>query len=184
MHWANWTKFLTPLGMDPYLQDVTYKHCVRLLTGYAATVRTGHYGRGHTVTAAKVSTAITAIGQMIALAIGVNPTKLHGTENKLLPRLSQMLDVWRKHDPPPTKKLRVESDLSEFLCHGGKSHTLASPLESAVWDLTVIAFYYLLHGGEYTTKGSRNSSKQTVQFKLEDVTFFRKDNRGQLHQLG
>jgi hypothetical protein len=39
----------------------------------------------------------------------------------------------------------------------------------------MIAFYYLLQVGEYTVKGSRNNTKQTVQFKYEDVTFFKKN---------
>ncbi len=42
----------------------------------------------------------------------------------------------------------------------------------------MIAFYYLLRAGEYTIKGSRNSTKQTVQFKYEDVSFFKKNTRG------
>jgi hypothetical protein len=169
--------------MDTYLQGVPYEQRVRLLTGFAAAVRGGFYGRGRTVTASTVSTAITAVGQMIALAVGINPTKLPGGDNKLLPRLSQMLDEWRKTDPPPTKKLPIEADIPEFLCELGNSDS-ASPVEAAVGDLTVIAFYYLLRVGEYTTKGTRNSSKQTVQFKLEDVTFFCKDASGNLRQLG
>ena len=48
----------------------------------------------------------------------------------------------------------------------GTAHT------RAVGDLS---FYYLLHIGEYTVKGKRNNTKQTVQFKLEDVTFYKKN---------
>ena len=47
----------------------------------------------------------------------------------------------------------------------------------------MIAFYYLLCIGEYTTKGARNNSKQTEEFKLGDITFFSKDTRGQLRCL-
>jgi hypothetical protein len=56
-------------------------------------------------------------------------------------------------------------------------------LGKAVGDLTLIAFYYLLRVGEYTVKGTRNESKRTVQFKLEDVTFFHRNERGQLRCL-
>jgi len=55
--------------------------------------------------------------------------------------------------------------------------------QQATADLTMIAFYYLLRAGEYTIKGSRNSTKQTVQFKYEDVSFFKKNTRGQLQCL-
>ena len=44
----------------------------------------------------------------------------------------------------------------------------------------MVAFYYLLRVGEYTIKGTRNDTKQTVQFKLEDVTFFKKNATGKL----
>jgi hypothetical protein len=37
--------------------------------------------------------------------------------------------------------------------------------------------------GEYTIKKTRNESKQTVQFKMEDVTFFHRTPQGQLRQL-
>jgi hypothetical protein len=47
----------------------------------------------------------------------------------------------------------------------------------------MIAFYYLLRVGEYTIKGSRSNTKQTVQFKYEDVSFFKKNSRGQLRCL-
>jgi hypothetical protein len=81
------------------------------------------------------------------------------------------------------KKLPVEADIPEYLCYMGQTKN-ASPLEAAVSDLAVIAFYYLLRVGEYTVKGTRNSSKQRVQFKLEGVTFFGKDSKGHLTQLG
>jgi hypothetical protein len=50
----------------------------------------------------------------------------------------------------------------------------------AIGDLALIAFYYLLHIGEYTVKGKCNNKKQTVQFKLKDVTFFKKNKAGTL----
>ena len=49
----------------------------------------------------------------------------------------------------------------------------------AVGDLSLIAFYYLLRIGDYTVKRqhdrSNRAKKQTIQFKLEDVTFFKTD---------
>ena len=49
--------------------------------------------------------------------------------------------------------------------------------------MAMIAFYYLLQVGEYTVKGSRNNTKQTVQFKYKDVLFFKNSNRGELQCL-
>ena len=125
-----------------------------------------------------VSGALTAVGQTIALAYKVNPTKAKGSE-KLVPRLQQALDGWRKVDPPTLKKLPVEADVPKFLADLGRAAG-ASTLVMAIGDYAIIAFYYLLRVGEYATKGSRNKTKQTVQFKLEDVVFFSFDAVGKL----
>lgn len=75
----------------------------------------------------------------------------------------------------------MEVDVPEYLCQLGTAPS-ASALEAAVGDLTLIAFYYLLRVGEYTCKSAQNNSKQMVQFKVEDVTFFHYQN-GRLQQL-
>jgi hypothetical protein len=90
-----------------------------------------------------------------------------------------MLDGWRKVDPPTLKMLPVEADIPEYLATLG-SHPSASILDQAIGDLTLIAFYYLLRIGEYTCKATRNESKQTVQFKMEDLTFFKTNKLGEL----
>ena len=41
----------------------------------------------------------------------------------------------------------------------------------------------LLMLGEYTVKSHRNETKQTVQFRIQDVTFFRRDSAGSLRQM-
>jgi hypothetical protein len=88
-HWANWTAYVRPLELDPYLQGVRYTTKLHVLTGFAARVRHGYYGRGKCAAAGTVVGALTAIGQEIALACGHNPTKVMGSD-KLLPWLSQI----------------------------------------------------------------------------------------------
>ena len=100
----------------------------------------------------------------------------------LLPRLQQMLNCFRKADPPTTKQLAVEADVPEFLVQLGLSPE-ARELDHAIGDLTKMAFYYLLRIGEYTTKGTHNNSKQTEEFKMGDITFFAKDKQGNLRCL-
>ncbi len=82
-------------------------------------------------------------------------------------------------DPPTEKKLPVEADVPELLFDMGYGPN-GTTLGQAVGNLSLIAFYYLLRVGEYTVKGSRNESKRTVQFKLEDITFFGRNALGQL----
>ena len=172
-YWDRWVSYIAPMGVDPYLQKTNYVLTARLLTGFAARVRSGAYGRRKQISVGAVCSAITAIGTAIALVTGVNPTKL-AYSDKLLPRLSQMLEGWRKEDPITLKKLPVESDVPELLSHIGSLAT-ANQLDKAIGDLALIAFYYLLRVGEYTVKNSRNQTKQTVQFRLGDVTFFKYD---------
>ena len=93
-----------------------------------------------------------------------------------------MLAGWRKVDPPTVKKLPVAIDVPELLSAVGLAHD-ANELDRAIGDLVLVAFYYLLRVGEYTIKGSRNNTKQTVQFRIQDVTFFKRDNAGRLRQL-
>ena len=178
MHWST---YVSPLGLDPYLQKTVFTHKSRALSGFAARVRAGYYGRGHKITAAAVASAISAIGATIALATGCNPTKLDNSD-KLLPRLSQMLDGMRREDPPTMKKLPVESDVPQFLSDLSRTPA-ASPLDHAIGDLALIAFYYLLRVGEYTTKSTRQNTKRTVQFRVKDVTFFTTTATGHITQL-
>jgi hypothetical protein len=115
------------------------------------------------------------------MAHGENPTKMLGPE-KFFPRLQQCIDGYRKQDPVSQKKLSVEADVPKYLVKCALDPS-ANELHKAVGDLSLIAFYYLLRVGEYTTKGKRDNSKQTVQFKIKDVQFFANDKTGRLRCL-
>jgi hypothetical protein len=80
------------------------------------------------------------------------------------------------------KKLPVEVDVLEYLVKLGLVPG-AFELVKATGDLSLIAIYYLLRVGEYTTRGSRNESKQTVQYCMRDVVLFGLDSYGKLKQL-
>ena len=121
---------------------------------------------------------ITAVGQIIALACDSNPTKVIGSEH-LLPRIQIMLDGYRKVNPPTRKKLPMQADVPELLVEQAYQSTTTQRQRTTA-NLTMVTFYYLLWVGEYTVKGSRNNTKQTVQFKYKDVSFFQKNTRGQL----
>jgi hypothetical protein len=175
-YWDRWQAYTGPLGVDPYLQDTSFSTRMRTLSGFMARIRTEYYGKGKQVKNCTVSSALTAIGQTIALACNANPTKISGSK-KLLPRLQIMLDGYGKVDPATTKKLPVQLDVPELLVTTAYNFS-GMVKDKAVADLTMIAFYYLLRVEEYTVKGSRNLTKQTVQFKYEDVTFFARTTGG------
>jgi hypothetical protein len=72
-----------------------------------------------------------------------------------------MLGGYRKVDPATRKKLPVQTDVPELLVKTAYQHGRPQR-QRATADLAMIAFYYLLQVGEYTVKGSRNNTKQTV----------------------
>jgi hypothetical protein len=113
---------------------------------------------------------------MIALDTNNNPTKVMGP-GKFLPGLQIILDGHRIKDPTTKKKLLVEANDPELLFEMGCGPS-GSALGQAVKDLTLIAFYYLLRIGEYTVKGIRNESKRTIQFELERITLFQRNEQG------
>jgi hypothetical protein len=41
-YWDNWQSYVSPLGVDPYLQDTSFSTQIRLLSGFAARVCTGY----------------------------------------------------------------------------------------------------------------------------------------------
>ena len=68
-YWNHWQKYSAPVGVDPYLQGTNFLKRIRLLSGFAARVRTGYCGNGKQVKNCTVSSAITAVGQTIALYV-------------------------------------------------------------------------------------------------------------------
>ncbi len=177
-YWDHWQAYAKLVGVDPYLQDTPFSKRVCLLSGFAARVCKGYYGYGNQVINCTVSSANTAVGQTIALACDSNPTKVIGSE-RLLPHIQIMLDGYWKVHPPTRKKLPVQADVPELLVEQAYQST-TTQCQRATADLTMVVFYYLLRVGEYMVKGSRNNTKQTVQFKYKDVSFFQKNTRGQL----
>ena len=77
------------------------------------------------------------------------------------------------------KKIPVEADIPEYISLCSLRPT-ASEKDRALTNRILIAFYYLLRVGEYTCKAGRNNTKQTVQFRTKDVTFFCPDTNGVL----
>ena len=83
-----------------------------------------------------------------------------------------MLKGFENKDPPQVKKLAVYPDLTYRLRKWGHRKG-SSPQQQEVGDLETIAFYYLLHVGEYTAPKRRGRQPRTQQFLVNDVTFFK-----------
>ena len=93
-----------------------------------------------------------------------------------------MLAGFKNFDPAVEKKLACHPDLPKFACaHAHREGSTEA--EKAVGDLVLIAYYYLLRVGEYTTKGRRKMKTRTRQFRLKDLTFYRKRSDGLMQAL-
>ena len=174
-YFTAWGIFLQPWGTDPFLgiETTTYNERLRLITAFGAMVREGELGHGNTIKTGSVRTAISAIAQTIAMERGETP--LHNESGEYHLPIRMMFEGWSKADPPVEKKLAVGVDIPEDCCKRGRRSTRRKAKAMAVGDWILIAFYYLLRIGEYAIKATRNDSKQTVQFRMMDVSFFAKE---------
>ena len=172
--------------MDPHLdpQLVTWNEKARTYVSFGGFVRKGLCGNGKQVASGTVSKAFTAVGQAIAMEREVNPLKAKGLEKFILP-IRMMLDGFENDDPATQKKLPVDADLVELCCEWGLRIN-ATAKDRRTGDLILIAFYYLLRVGEYTCRYRKTRpkrTKKTVNFRLCDVAFFKKDEEGALRRL-
>ena len=179
-YFTAWCFFLQPWGVDPYLgKSVSYKAKMHHITSFGAMVRTGEVGHGKQIRVGSVRTAITSVAQTIAVDKGKTP--LHNDAGDYHLPIKLMLDGFKRQDPPSEKKLAVGIDIPEECCARGLKSKTAKGL--AIGDLIIIAFYFLLRIGEYTVKRKKNETKRTVQFRMMDVVFFKKDKHNRLRLL-
>ena len=180
-YWNKWQRHCQFIRVDCRLQGVSFDEKCNAALSFAAAIRTGRFTSGGQVRAGTVSQALSAVNTTIALDRDEQPFKVKGSKD-FLPLISQTLAGWAKEDPGTSKKMPVEVDVPEFLAELGRKEE-ADEMTKAVGDLSLMAFYFLLRVGEYTVKSTRNEGKQTVQFRMQDVTFFKRDKRGILSQL-
>ncbi|KAG7368937.1 hypothetical protein IV203_031680 [Nitzschia inconspicua] len=75
---------------------------------------------------------------------------------------------YRRHDPPPKRKLALPHIAIKYL---NVTRADNNPRYQAIHDLCTIAWFYLLHVGEYT-QTTQTARRRTIQFRLEDVTLW------------
>ena len=130
-----------------------------------------------------VRAGLGGVNTTIALETGRQP--LHQQDGKhYIKPIQHMLTGFSNFDPATEKKLAVHPDLPAFAVKWAYNQKKeANYAQQATGDLVIIAFYYLLRVGEYTTKTRRKKKTRTRQFRVKDVTFFKKDASGELVAL-
>ncbi|MGH7974259.1 MAG: hypothetical protein ACREBR_01940 [bacterium] len=165
--WRHWCEYACGMGTDEWLSNPGTNK-VRAITGFAARVRSGYYGRGKQVGVQEVTVALSAIGSTFEMDSRQNPIKKD--EKRYIKPIELQIESYRREDPAPKVHLAVPVSLVNWLSKQGQS-TAASTKTAAIGDLGIIAFYYLLRVGEYTRK--KQGSTRTVQFRYKDVTFWK-----------
>ena len=177
-YWNHWKQYTSNFKVDPYLTTCTSTQQIIIITAFAARVRTGYYGQGSTVRVPSVTQALAAISTTIKLAGELSP--LYKSEKTYKTPVAQLLEGYRREDPPATPQLALPIIVLEECQNAGirSKH----PVKMAIGDLSIVAFYYLLRVGEYTkprmhkVNGQMKRATRTVQFALSHIGFF-KDNK-------
>ena len=169
--WNRWTRIRPATRNRPVPPGGPIPHQSPAITGFAQRVRTGYYGHGVKVSTPRVQTAVRAVGQTCELDIGNNP--LYRAPERYLKPLELQFAGFRKEDPIPVPEIAVPVTVPNHVW-STRHHAAATHHDRTVGDLTLIAFYYLLRVGEYTSKRTNRVSR-TVQFRLADIAF-KRDN--------
>ena len=176
-YWNAWKQYCAYFKRSPYLETCTNLQQIIIITGFAARVRTGFYGRRCQVKAQTVADALAAISKTIELAGECSPV-YKAKDTYVLP-VERLMEGFRREDPPAIPQLAVPISVPEYCCTTGLA--AKDPKLQAIGDLPIIAFYYLLRVGEYTqpryiiVNGKQRRATRTVQFRIGDIGFF-KDN--------
>ena len=145
---------------------------LKLLVAYGRYVRDGNLPpHKHKVRAKTVEMAFQAIST--TLTLDGKPSPVETQEGKYEKAISQLLEGYRREDPPPEPKLAVPVSVPNMMYVQGLS---GSEKDRCVGDFGLIAFYYLLRVGEYTHH-KQSERRRTVQFRLKDVILWHHNTR-------
>jgi len=98
------------------------------------------------------------------------PSPVVTAQGKYTKKISQLLESYRREDPPSKPKLAVPLSVPNYLVLAGLQST--DPKRKAVGNLATIAFHYLLRSGEYTFVNPKQR-RRTKQFRVCDVIFWK-----------
>ena len=177
--WKEWKAYLRPWGVPPYLDGCDFQTVARFATMFCGHLRKGT--RGKPVGAGSVRAKLGAIGTQIEMDTGGQPLHQRDGVHYIKP-IQHMLAGCKNFDPATEKKLACHPDLPRrAYVHGYRRG--GSAATRATGDLILIAYYYLLRVGEYTTKARRKQRTRTRQFRMKDVTFYKRGRHGVMKAL-
>lgn len=171
-YWRAWQTHcsLYPHGGDTVKTD-------QLLT-FAVAVREGQYGLGNPVKVQSVERALRHVAQRLVLDGHPDPRRSSPAQQTLDLPIARLLKKYRDEDPPAEPKLAIPISTLTAIA---SNYRWNAHLDATA-DLVIVAFFYLLRVGEYTTP-AKPKPKRTIALRRCDIRLWR---RGQLihHSAG
>jgi len=136
-------------------------------SGFCYWVRGRSFRHGKQVKVDSIQTAIGAIAKVIKLAGFANPLHRTGTTNYHA-AIALQTESYHQTNPTPIKQMAVLVKIPNFIYENTRK--AEDCRVQAIGELTLIAFYFLLHVGEYTHHGK--GIWWTQQFQICNMKFF------------
>jgi hypothetical protein len=164
-----WTDFIAIYfpTYDKNLSTLSQPEQINVLVSFAQHVRSGGVlRRKQHVCAQTVQVSLQAITSRFELDGEQSPVVT--PQGKYHRKISQLLEGYKRTDPSPKFQLAVPLTVPAFMHTFSQSGT---EKQKAVGDMPLIAFYYLLRVGEYTSSGTATTTL-TQAFRLQDITLW------------
>ena len=160
--WEEWKTYCRSLKVPPYLGDCNFQTVARVSIMFGGHIRRGK--RGKVVSAGMVRAGLGGANTTIAMETGKQP--LHQLDGKhYIKPLQHMMAGFGNYDHMTEKKLAYHPDLAAFAVKWAyRAKKKPDQSQHAMGDLVLIAFYYLLCVGEYTTKTRWKKKTRMQQF--------------------
>lgn len=159
-HWERWAEFCHGHNLDPFLRDCVDP--IPILQTFGQRYQDGRLAPSQRAVASRtVEDALRAIGQKYTSVGSTDPRKNCFGEIDF--RVRRQLKSYAKADGPPIRVKPVPVTIVLYIL-GQAFGAIRSAGKSAVADMIVIAFYYLLRPGEYT-----GTATDDTPFRLQDI---------------
>jgi hypothetical protein len=167
--WKAWTHFISIYfpNYDKKLSTMSQPEKIDVLVCFAQLVQSGGVSRGKQhVCAQTVQVSLWAITACFELDGEQSPVVK--SQGKYHRKNGQLIEGYRRNDPPPKFKLAAPLTVPAFMHTYSRSRTSK---QKGVGDMALIAFYFLLRVGEYTST-AKTTKKLTQAFRIQDVTLW------------
>jgi hypothetical protein len=165
-HWQAWQAHITLYPGSNGPQATTEQ----LLT-FAVAVQEGQYGLGAQVKVQSVERALRHVAQSLVLDGHRDPQQASAAQQALDLPISRLLKKFWDDDPKAEPKLALPVSTITAIVNNYRW----DPHMEAVADLIIIAFFYLLRVGEYTSP-AKLQDKRTIALRDCDVRLWKDGN--------